>query len=92
MKEKEEEFMFEVGDIIRLKRDIHYYRKGLIAKVLEVNVDWIDGSDLKVKILDDKSFGSFDGAEVYAYSKEFTLYKEERFRGIRAYVVRGINV
>lgn len=84
--------MFEVGDIIRLKRDIHYYRQGLIAKVLEVNVDWIDGSDLKVKILDDKCFGIITGAEVYAYSKEFSLHKRERFRGIRAYVVRGINV
>lgn len=84
--------LFKVGDIIRLKRDIHYYKQGLIAKVLEVNVDWIDSSDLKVKILDDKGFGALNGAEVYAYHKEFTLYKEERFRGIRAYVVRGINV
>ena len=84
--------MFKVEDIIRLKRDIHYYKQGLIAKVLEVNADWIDGSDLRVKILDDKGFGALNGAEVYADSKEFTLYKEERFRGIRAYVVRGINV
>lgn len=87
-----QELLFNVGDIIRLKRDIHYYKQGLIAKVLEVNADWIVGSDLKVKILDDKGFGALKGAEVYADSKEFTLYKEERFRGIRAYVVRGINI
>ena len=87
-----QELLFKVGDIIRLKRDIHYYRQGLIAKVLEVNVNLIKGCDLRVKILDDYNFNCLGGAEIYACSKEFTLYREERFRGIRAYVVRGINV
>lgn len=46
--------MFEIGDIITLKKDTLLLQKGTTAKVVELECDFDDKCDIVVEILDTK--------------------------------------
>lgn len=46
--------MFEIGDIITLKKDAFLWQKGTTAKVVELECDFDDKCDIVVEILDTK--------------------------------------
>lgn len=73
--------MFEIGDIITLKKDTLLWQKGTTAKVVALECDFDDQCDIVVKILDTKGMlDSMLGEEVGAVSYLFDL--QERRGGI----------
>lgn len=71
--------MFEIGDIITLKKDTLLWQKGTIAKVVELECDFDDKCDIVVEILDTKGkMQGMIGKTVGAMSNMFELQKGKR--------------
>jgi len=68
--------MFEIGDIITLKKDTLLWQKGTTAKVVELECDFDDKCDIVVEILDTKGkMQGMIGKTVGAMSNMFELQK-----------------
>jgi hypothetical protein len=71
--------MFEIGDIITLKKDTLLWQKGTTAKVVELECDFDDKCDIVVEILDTKGkMQGMIGKTVGAMSNMFELQKGKR--------------
>lgn len=71
--------MFEIGDIITLKKDTFLWQKGTTAKVVELECDFDDKCDIVVKILDtERNMQGMIGKTVGAMSNMFELQKGKR--------------
>ena len=71
--------MFEIGDIITLKKDTLLWQKGTTAKVVELECDFDDKCDIVVEILDTKGkMEGMIGKTVGAMSDIFELQKGKR--------------
>lgn len=71
--------MFEIGDIITLKKDTLLWQKGTTAKVVELECDFDDKCDIVVEILDTKGkMKDMIGKTVGAMSNMFELQKGKR--------------
>lgn len=71
--------MFEIGDIITLKKDTLLWQKGTTAKVVELECDFDDKCDIVVEILDTKGkMEGMIGKTVGAMSNMFELQKGKR--------------
>lgn len=71
--------MFEIGDIITLKKDTLLWQKGTTAKVVELECDFDDKCDIVVEILDTKGkMIGMIGKTVGAMSNMFELQKGKR--------------
>lgn len=71
--------MFEIGDIITLKKDTFLWQKGTIAKVVRLGCDFDDKCDIIVEILDTKGkMKGMIGKTVGAMSNMFELQKGKR--------------
>lgn len=71
--------MFEIGDIITLKKDTFLWQKGTTAKVVELECDFNDKCDIVVEILDTKGrMKGMIGKTVGAMSNMFELQKGKR--------------
>lgn len=71
--------MFEIGDIITLKKDTFLWQKGTTAKVVELECDFDDKCDIVVEILDTKGrMKGMIGKTVGAMSNMFELQKGKR--------------
>lgn len=71
--------MFEIGDIIVLKKDTFLWQKGTTAKVVELECDFDDKCDIIVEILDTKErMKGMIGKTVGAMSNMFELQKGKR--------------
>lgn len=71
--------MFEIGDIITLKKDAFLWQKGTTAKVVELECDFDDKCDIVVEILDTKGkMQCMIGKTVGAMSNMFELQKGKR--------------
>ena len=71
--------MFEIGDIITLKKDVFLWQKGTTAKVVELECDFDDKCDIVVEILDTKGkMQGMIGKTVGAMSNIFELQKGKR--------------
>lgn len=71
--------MFEIGDIITLKKDTFLWQKGTTAKVVELECDFDDKCDIVVEILDTKGkMQDMIGKTVGAMSNMFELQKGKR--------------
>lgn len=72
--------MFEIGDIIVLKKDAFIWSKGTIAKVVELGCDFDDKCDIVVEIIDtQRRLKCMKGKTVGAMSNIFEL---QRKRGL----------
>jgi hypothetical protein len=68
--------MFEIGDIITLKKDTLLWQKGTTAKVVKLECDFDDKCDIVVEILDTKGkMEGMIGKTVGAMSNMFELQK-----------------
>lgn len=73
--------MFEIGDIITLKKDAFLWQKGTTAKVVELECNFDPKCDIVVEILDTKGkMKGMIGKTVGAMSNMFML--QERKGGI----------
>lgn len=73
--------MFEIGDIITLKKDAFLWQKGTTAKVVELECNFDPKCDIVVEILDTKGkMKGMIGKTVGAMSNMFEL--QERKGGI----------
>lgn len=71
--------MFEIGDIITLKKDTLLWQKGTTAKVVELECDFDDKCDIVVEILDTKGrMKGMIGKTIGAMSNIFELQKGKR--------------
>lgn len=71
--------MFEIGDIITLKKDAFLWQKGTTAKVVELECDFDDKCDIVVEILYTKGkMQGMIGKTVGAMSSMFELQKGKR--------------
>jgi len=71
--------MFEIGDIITLKKDTLLWQKDTTAKVVELECDFDDKCDIVVEILDTKGkMQGMIGKTVGAMSNMFELQKGKR--------------
>lgn len=71
--------MFEIGDIITLKKDTFLWQKGTTAKVVELECDFDDKCDIVVEILDTKgNMKGMIGKTLGAMSNMFELQKGKR--------------
>lgn len=71
--------MFEIGDIITLKKDTLLWQKGTTAKVVELECDFDDKCDIVVEILDTKGkMKGMIGKTVGVMSNIFELQKGKR--------------
>ena len=71
--------MFEIGDIITLKKDTFLWQKGTIAKVVRLGCDFDYKCDIIVEILDTKGkMKGMIGKTVGAMSNMFELQKGKR--------------
>lgn len=71
--------MFEIGDIITLKKDAFLWQKGTTAKVVELECDFDDKCDIVVEIIDTKGkMKGMIGKTVGAMSSMFELHKGKR--------------
>lgn len=71
--------MFEIGDIITLKKDTLLWQKDTTAKVVELECDFDDKCDIVVEILDTKGkMEGMIGKTVGAMSNMFELQKGKR--------------
>lgn len=71
--------MFEIGDIITLKKDTLLWQKGTTAKVVELECDFDEKCDIVVEILDTKGkMQGMIGKTVGAMSNMFELQKGKR--------------
>lgn len=71
--------MFEIGDIITLKKDTLLWQKGTTAKVVELECDFDDKCDIVVEILVTKGkMQGMIGKTVGAMSSMFELQKGKR--------------
>lgn len=71
--------MFEIGDIITLKKDTLLWQKGTTAKVVELECDFDDKCDIVVEILDTKGrMKGMIGKTVGSMSNMFELQKGKR--------------
>lgn len=71
--------MFEIGDIITLKKDTLLWQKGTTAKVVELECDFDNKCDIVVEILDTKGkMEGMIGKTVGAMSNMFELQKGKR--------------
>lgn len=71
--------MFEIGDIITLKKDAFLWQKGTTVKVVELECDFDDKCDIVVEILDTKGrMKDTIGKTVGAMSNMFELQKGKR--------------
>ena len=71
--------MFEIGDIITLKKDTLLWQKGTTAKVVELECDFDDKCDIVVEILNTKGkMQGMIGKTVGAMSNMFELQKGKR--------------
>lgn len=71
--------MFEIGDIITLKRDTLLWQKGTIAKVIKLECNFDSKCDIEVEILDTKGkMQGMIGKTVGAMSSMFELQKGKR--------------
>ena len=71
--------MFEIGDIITLKKDTLLWQKGTTAKVVELECDFDDKCDIVVEILYTKGkMQGMIGKTVGAMSNMFELQKGKR--------------
>nr|DAE81764.1 MAG TPA: hypothetical protein [Caudoviricetes sp.] len=71
--------MFEIGDIITLKRDTFLWQKGTTAKVVKLECYFDDKCDIVVEILDTKGkMQGMIGKTVGAMSNMFELQKGKR--------------
>lgn len=71
--------MFDIGDIIVLKKDAFLWQKGTTAKVVGLECDFDDKCDIVVEILDTKeSMKGMIGKTVGAMSNMFELQKGKR--------------
>lgn len=71
--------MFEIGDIITLKKDTLLWQKGTTAKVVELGCDFDDKCDIVVEILYTKGkMEGMIGKTVGAMSNMFELQKGKR--------------
>lgn len=73
--------MFEIGDIITLKKDTLLWQKGTTAKVVELECNFDAKCDIVVKVLEAEGLAeNMIGKEVGAMSSLFML--QERKGGI----------
>lgn len=71
--------MFEIGDIITLKRDTLLWQKGTIAKVIKLECNFDYKCDIEVEIMEAKGrMKGMIGKTVGAMSSMFELQKEKR--------------
>lgn len=71
--------MFEIGDIITLKRDTLLWQKGTIAKVIKLKCNFDSKCDIEVEILDTKGkMKGMIGKTVGAMSSMFELQKGKK--------------
>lgn len=71
--------MFEIGDIITLKKDTLLWQRGTTAKVVELECNFDDKCDIVVEIIDTKGkMKGMIGKTVGAMSNMFELYKGKR--------------
>lgn len=71
--------MFEIGDIITLKKDTFLWQKGTTAKVVELECDFDDKCDIVVEILYTKGkMQGMIGKTAGAMSSMFELQKGKR--------------
>lgn len=71
--------MFEIGDIITLKRDTFLWQKGTIAKVIKLECNFDSKCDIVVEILDTKGkMRGMIGKTVGAMSNMFELQKGKK--------------
>lgn len=71
--------MFDIGDIIVLKKDTFFWQKGTIAKVVEIECNFDHKCDIVVEILDTKEkMQGMIGKTVGAMSNMFELHKGKR--------------
>lgn len=71
--------MFDIGDIIVLKKDTFFWQKGTIAKVVELECNFDHKCDIVVEILDVKGkMQVMIGKTVGAMSNMFELHKGKR--------------
>ena len=71
--------MFEIGDIITLKKDTLLWQKGTTAKVVELECNFDHKCDIVVEILDTKGkMQGMIGKTVGAMSNMFELQKGKR--------------
>lgn len=71
--------MFEIGDIITLKKDAFPWQKGTTVKVVELECDFDDKCDIVVEILYTKGkMQGMIGKTVGAMSNIFELQKGKR--------------
>jgi hypothetical protein len=71
--------MFEIGDIITLKKDAFLWQKGTTAKVVELECNFDHKCDIVVEILDTKGkMIGMIGKTVGAISRLFELHKGKR--------------
>ena len=69
--------LFRVGDIIKRNVDTVFHRVGLLAEVLSVDEPSGINSDIKVKVINDKSLGWLNGKVLGADSKLFILHERK---------------
>lgn len=72
--------MFDIGDIIVLKKDAFIWRKGTMAKVVELGCDFDDKCDIVVEILDTQ--GSLKGMEGKTVGAMSNIFELQRKRGL----------
>lgn len=71
--------MFEIGDIITLKKDTLLWQKGTTAKVVELECNFNHKCDIVVEIIDTKGkMKGMIGKTVGAMSNMFELQKGKR--------------
>jgi hypothetical protein len=71
--------MFEIGDIITLKKDTFSWKKGTIAEVVELECDFDSNCDMVVEILDTTgTMKDMIGKTVGAVSYLFELQKGKK--------------
>ncbi len=71
--------MFDIGDIIVLKKDAFLWQKGTIAEVVGLGCDFDHKCDIVVEILDTKGkMQGMIGKTVGAMSNMFELQKGKR--------------
>ena len=71
--------MFEIGDIITLKKDTFLWQNGTTVKVVELECDFNGKCDIVVEILDTKGrMKGMIGKTVGAMSNMFELQKGKR--------------
>lgn len=71
--------MFDIGDIIVLKKDAFLWQKGTIAKVVGLGCDFDPKCDIVVEILDTKGkMEGMIGKTLGAMSNMFELQKGRR--------------